>query len=74
MSTNPTSLPFPRAEKNHSRVGGGWDAHHQEVILLSKQSPQAPVVATHIQVPDMEALVDGVGGRGRGQRTVGRGH
>lgn len=67
---NPTSLPFPRTEKSHSRVRGGWDPHHQEVVLLPKQPPQAPVVAAHIQVPDMEALV-GVGrDRGAGQRAV----
>lgn len=57
MSLKPTSFPFSRAEKSHSRVGGSWDPHHQEVVLLPKQSPQTPVVATHIQVPDMEALV-----------------
>lgn len=67
--SHPASLPFLRAEKGHSRVGGGWDPHYQKVVLLPKQPPQAPVVATHIQVPDMEALWGGVG-RGMGQRAV----
>lgn len=72
--SHPASLPFPRAEKSHSRVGGGWDPHDQKVVLLPKQPPQALVVATHIQVPDMEALWGWSTGRGMGPRAVGRGH
>ena len=34
-------------------------------LAAPKQSPQAPVVATHIQVPDSEALGVGEGGRQR---------
>jgi len=40
----------------HSRVGGGRDPHHEEVVLLAEEPPQPLVVPTDVQVPDVEAL------------------
>lgn len=40
----------------YSRVGGGRDPHHEEVVLLAEEPPQPLVVPADVQVPDVEAL------------------
>lgn len=38
------------------RVWGDRHGHHQDMIPLSEEPPQASVVSPNIQVPNMEAL------------------
>lgn len=57
--------PLSRRSKTDSRVGGDGHSHHQHLVPLPEEPPQASVVASDVQVPDVEALREQREGRVR---------